>query len=204
MKNEFKKGNRSLFSQRLRQLMELAINNNEQIILFYNRRGSASFVQCRHCGFVWRCRRCEVALTYHAAEEALICHQCNYRIELPKSCPRCSSSQIKFLGGGTQKLEQEVDTFFPDIKTIRWDSDTTRGRLSHQEILESFRKEERAILIGTQMIAKGLDIPGVTLVGVINADTSLHLPDFRSAERTFQLLTQVAGRAGRGPEEDEL
>ena len=199
MRNEFKKGNRSLFSQRLRQLMELAINNNEQIILFYNRRGSASFVQCRHCGFVWRCRRCEVALTYHAAEEALICHQCNYRIELPKSCPRCSSSQIKFLGGGTQKLEQEVDTFFPDIKTIRWDSDTTRGRLSHQEILESFRKEERAILIGTQMIAKGLDIPGVTLVGVINADTSLHLPDFRSAERTFQLLTQVAGRAGRGP-----
>jgi len=116
MRNEFKKGNRGLFSQRLRQLMELAINNNEQIILFYNRRGSASFVQCRHCGFVWRCRRCEVALTYHAAEEALICHQCNYRIELPKSCPRCSSSQIKFLGGGTQKLEQEVDTFSPILK----------------------------------------------------------------------------------------
>lgn len=198
MRDEFKKGSRGLIGHRLRQMIELAIKNEEQVILFYNRRGSASFIQCRHCGFVWRCRRCEVALTYHTSEQALVCHQCNYRTGLPKVCPRCLSDQIKLLGGGTQKLEQEVATCFPGARIIRWDSDTSKGRLSHQEILEYFREEGAAILIGTQMIAKGLDIPQVTLVGVINTDTSLNLPDFRSAERTFQLVAQVAGRAGRG------
>ena len=168
------------------------------MILFLNRRGAATFVQCRHCGFVLRCRRCEVALNYHAAENALICHQCHYQAPVPQVCPRCSSQQIKFLGIGTQKLEQEAGYTFPQARRLRWDSDITRSKESHQKILNRFRNHDADILIGTQMVAKGLDIPSVTLVGVVSADTSLNLPDFRAGERTFQLLSQVAGRAGRG------
>jgi len=198
LRDELKAGNRSLFSRSLSQATAKAVASGEQVILFLNRRGAATFIQCRSCGFVLRCRRCEVALTYHFVEEALVCHRCNYRMPVPQICPRCLSRRIKFLGIGTQKLEREAGYTFPQAKLLRWDSDITKGKYSHQEILSKFRAHEADILIGTQMIAKGLDLPLITLVGVVSADTSLNLPDFRAGERTFQLLSQVAGRAGRG------
>jgi primosomal protein N' (replication factor Y) len=164
-----------------------------------NRRGSASFVQCRDCGFVPECRSCAVALTYHESENALICHYCHRKQPMPGVCPECKGERIRQVGLGTQRVEEEVRKAFPDARTLRWDRDVTRGRDSHEAILARFLAHEADVLIGTQMIAKGLDMPLVTLVGVITADTALHLPDFRSGERTFQLLEQVAGRAGRGP-----
>jgi primosomal protein N' (replication factor Y) len=168
------------------------------VILFLNRRGGATFIQCRSCGFVLRCRRCEVPLAQHITDDMLTCHQCGYKTPVPELCPNCSRRQLKFLGAGTQKLEQEVRLNFPRARQLRWDSDITTGRTSHEVILKKFRNREAEILVGTQMIAKGLDIPSVTLVGVVSADTSLNLPDFRAGERTFQLLSQVSGRAGRG------
>ena len=198
MRDELKAGNRSLFSRSLAQAINEAVARREQVILFLNRRGGATFIQCRKCGFVFRCRRCEVALTHHIAEDILTCHRCNYKEPVPQVCPNCSSRQMKFLGTGTQKLEQEVSYTFPRARHLRWDSDATKRKSSHEEILNRFRNREAEILIGTQMVAKGLDIPSVTLVGVISADTSLNLPDLRAGERTFQLLSQVAGRAGRG------
>jgi primosomal protein N' (replication factor Y) len=198
LREELKAGIRSLFSRSLSEAMSQAIANEEQIILFLNRRGAATFIQCRSCGFVLRCRRCEVPLTYHLTENTLVCHQCNYRMPVPESCPRCTRRRIKFLGLGTQKLEQETGYSFPTARLLRWDTDVTRGKHSHDEILAKFRSHQADILIGTQMIAKGLDLPLVTLVGVVSADTALNLPDFRAGERTFQLLSQVAGRAGRG------
>jgi len=199
MKAELKAGNRSIFSRPLAQAVEKAVTAGEQVILFLNRRGSATFIQCRNCGLTLRCRRCEIPLTYHTAENVLTCHQCNYKSPLPQTCPRCLSRQLKFLGIGTQKLEQEASYAFPSSRRLRWDSDITTQKGSHERILNKFRAHEADILIGTQMIAKGLHLPLVTLVGVVSADTSLNLPDFRAGERTFQLLSQVAGRAGRGP-----
>ena len=198
LRQELKAGNRSLFSRSLSQSMAKAVTSREQVILFLNRRGAATFIQCRNCGFVLRCKRCEVALTHHFAEDVLVCHQCNYRISAPQICPRCLSRRIKFLGIGTQRLEQEASYTFPQARLLRWDSDVTKRRYSHEEILAKFRAHDADILIGTQMIAKGLDLPLITLVGVVSADTGLNLPDFRAGERTFQLLSQVAGRAGRG------
>jgi primosomal protein N' (replication factor Y) len=198
MREELKAGNRSLFSRLLAQSINKAIAAQEQVILFLNRRGGAYYIQCRRCGFVLRCRRCDVPLSHHINEDVLICHQCNYKIPVPSACPNCGNRQLKFLGAGTQKLEQEVRLTFPRARQLRWDSDTTTGRTSNEDILRQFRSRQADVLIGTQMVAKGLDIPSVTLVGVINADTSLNLPDFRAGERTFQLLSQVAGRAGRG------
>ncbi|OGO19470.1 MAG: primosomal protein N' [Chloroflexi bacterium RBG_16_50_9] len=198
MREELKAGNRSLFSRSLAQAVNEAVAGGGQVILFLNRRGGATFVQCRRCGFVLRCRHCDVALTQHINENILTCHQCNYKMPVPQVCPRCSSRHIKFLGIGTQKLEQEVGYTFPRARRLRWDSDVTGRRSSHEEILGRFCNREAEILIGTQMVAKGLDIPTVTLVGVVSAGTGLHLPDFRAGERTFQLLSQVAGRAGRG------
>ncbi|MFC1953796.1 primosomal protein N', partial [Chloroflexota bacterium] len=199
LREELKSGNRSMFSRSLSETITRAVTGGEQVMLFLNRRGSASFVQCRDCGFVLACRRCEVPLTYHLTEDTLLCHQCNYRMKVPRICPQCQSRRIKFLGVGTQKLEQETGRSFPQARILRWDSDSTRGKNSHQEILDKFRNHQADILIGTQMITKGLDLPRVTLVGVVNADIALNLPDFRAGERTFQLLSQVAGRAGRGP-----
>ena len=199
LRDELKAGNRSIFSRSLSQAIAKAVVNREQVILFLNRRGGATFVQCRNCGFVLRCKRCEVTLTHHLAEDVLVCHQCNYKMPVPQICPRCLSRRIKFLGIGTQKLGQEAGYTFPQARLLRWDRDVTKRKYSHQEILGKFRAHEADILIGTQMIAKGLDLPLVTLVGVVSADTGLNLPDFRAGERTFQLLTQVAGRAGRGP-----
>ena len=199
LRDELKAGNRSIFSRSLAHATTKAVASGEQVILFLNRRGGATFIQCRSCGFVLRCRRCEVTLTHHFAEDVLVCHQCNYKTPVPQICPRCSSRQIKFLGIGTQKLEQEASSTLPQARMLRWDSDITKRKESHKEILGKFRAHRADILIGTQMVAKGLDLPRVTLVGVVSADTSLNLPDFRAGERTFQLLSQVAGRAGRGP-----
>jgi primosomal protein N' (replication factor Y) len=198
MKDELKAGNRSIFSRSLKTAIDKAIGNKEQVILFFNRRGAANFIQCRSCGEVVQCRRCQVSLKYHSVEEILICHQCNYRLPVPQTCPHCHSQRLKFLGSGTQKLEREAGIIFPRARILRWDSDAIHNKYSHQEIMNCFRNHEADILIGTQMVAKGLDLPRVTLVGVVSADTGLNLPDFRAGERSFQLLSQVAGRAGRG------
>jgi primosomal protein N' (replication factor Y) len=198
LRRELKEGNRSIFSRALAKSIADALQAHEQVILFLNRRGTATFVQCRDCGFVMRCKRCDVSLTYHATEDNLVCHHCNYRTKPPETCPNCQSRRIKFLGIGTQKVEEEVAKTFPEARILRWDRDVTKGKHSHEKIMDRFLTHEADILIGTQMIAKGLDMPLVTLVGVINADIGLHLPDFHSSERTFQILAQVAGRAGRG------
>lgn len=198
LRSELREGNRSIFSRTLAKAIADSLQAHEQIILFLNRRGTATFVQCRDCGFVMRCKRCDVTLTYHALEDELVCHQCNYKIKPPETCPNCLSRRIKFLGIGTQKVEEAVTKTFPEARVLRWDRDVTKGKHSHEKIMDRFMAHEADILIGTQMIAKGLDMPLVTLVGVINADIGLHLPDFHSSERTFQILAQVAGRAGRG------
>ncbi len=199
MREELKAGNRGIFSRALSEAVNEAVAAGEQVILFLNRRGGATFIQCRRCGFVLRCRRCEVPLAQHITENVLVCHQCGYKSPVPAACPQCGSPRLKFLGAGTQKVEQEAGFTFPRARLLRWDSDAAAGRGSHQDILDRFRGRQAEVLIGTQMVAKGLDIPSVTLVGVVSADTSLNLPDFRAGERTFQLLSQVAGRAGRGP-----
>ncbi len=199
MRAEFSAGNRSLFSRSLVREVRQALKDNGQVILFLNRRGANTFIQCHDCGLVLRCRRCEVSLVYHRDVDKLVCHQCNYKMPAPEQCPRCSSKKIKFLGSGTQRVEDEAAMNFEGARLLRWDRDVTKEKHAHEKILEKFTAHEADILIGTQMIAKGLDIPAVTLVGIINADVGLFLPDFRAAERTFQVITQVAGRAGRGP-----
>jgi primosomal protein N' (replication factor Y) (superfamily II helicase) len=198
MRNELKSGNSELFSRILSAAVTDAVNNDEQVILFLNRRGASTFVQCRKCGYVLRCRRCDISLTYHSITDTLVCHLCNYRMRAPGVCPKCGNPRIRFLGTGTQRLEEEAVAAFAPARVIRWDSDATKGKNAHERILGEFTRHEADILIGTQMITKGLDIPNVTVVGVMNADTGINLPDFRAAERTFQVLSQVAGRAGRG------
>ena len=197
LRAELKTGNRSIFSRALQYEMTRALAAREQIILFLNRRGSATFILCRDCGYVSRCRRCDNPMTFHAASDQLICHHCNRRERVPAKCPSCGSTRIRYFGIGTQRVELECKAMFPQARLLRWDFDATRGKGSHETILEEFVEHRADILIGTQMIAKGLDLPKVTLVGVVSADTALNLPDFRAGERTFQLLTQVAGRAGR-------
>jgi primosomal protein N' (replication factor Y) len=198
LREELKAGNTSLLSRSLLAAMKETLAQDEQIVLFLNRRGTATFVRCRNCGFVFRCPRCSIALTYHSVEKKLICHRCRYSIPVSPSCPRCSRRNLRFLGIGTQRVEEEIRHFFPEARLLRWDRDVITRRYAHEELLKSFRDHKADVLIGTQMIAKGLDLPQVTLAGVINADTGLNFPDFRSSERTFQLLCQVAGRAGRG------
>ena len=198
LREELKAGNTSLLSRPLLAAMKETLAQGQQIVLFLNRRGTATFVRCRNCGFVFRCPRCSIALTYHSAEKKLICHRCRYSIPVPQSCPRCSRRNLRFLGIGTQRIEEETRHFFPEARLLRWDRDVITTRYAHEELLQNFRDHKADVLIGTQMIAKGLDLPQVTLAGIINADTGLNFPDFRSSERTFQLLCQVAGRAGRG------
>jgi primosomal protein N' (replication factor Y) len=198
LREELKAGNRSIFSRALYRSIEQALAAREQVILFLNRRGTASFMQCRDCGHVPQCRSCAVALTYHEPEQALVCHYCRRKQPVPRECPECRSTRIRTVGLGTERVEEAVHEAFPKAKTVRWDRDVTKGRGSHETILAKFLAHEADVLVGTQMVAKGLDIPLVTLVGVISADVALHLPDFRSGERTFQILEQVAGRAGRG------
>ena len=198
LREELKAGNTSLLSRSLLAAMKETLAQGEQIVLFLNRRGTATFVRCRNCGFVFRCPRCSIALTYHSVEKKLICHRCRYSVPVSQSCPRCSRRNLRFLGIGTQRVEEEIRHFFPEARLLRWDRDVITRRYAHEEVLKNFRDHKADVLIGTQMIAKGLDLPQVTLAGVISADTGLNFPDFRSSERTFQLLCQVAGRAGRG------
>lgn len=197
MRQELRSGNRSIISRSLLAELQTTLEAKEQSILFLNRRGTHTFVLCRDCGYVAACKLCEMPLVYHETTGQLSCHHCNRHYPTPTICPQCQSKRIKFFGSGTERVEELVQQVVPQARLLRWDADTTSRKGSHAALLERFARHEADILIGTQMIAKGLDLPMVTLVGVIAADTGLYLPDFRSAERTFGLLTQVAGRAGR-------
>ena len=197
MKDEIKKGSRILSRELIEDIKD-RLNNNEQVILLLNRRGYSTTIMCKECGEVIKCPNCELPLTYHKTGNKLNCHYCNYTTYKPKSCPNCNSENINSFGIGTEKLEEEVKSKFGCVKVVRMDVDTTRKKGSHEKIINDFRNKKYDILIGTQMIAKGLDFNDVTLVGVINGDATLNIPDYRSGERTFNLLNQVAGRAGRG------
>jgi primosomal protein N' (replication factor Y) len=186
-------------SRQLHAAVAAALDEGGQVILLLNRRGFATHIQCPACGHVMRCPECDIALTHHRTEETALCHYCDYEVPAPTACPVCNFAGIRYWGLGTQRLEAEVRARFPNVVALRMDTDTMKAPGSHERALGAFRAGKVRILLGTQMIAKGLDFPNVTLVGVINADTALHLPDFRAAERTFQLVTQVAGRTGRGP-----
>ncbi|MFN8472087.1 MAG: primosomal protein N' [Anaerolineae bacterium] len=199
LRTELRAGNTGIFSRSLRSALKETLERRQQAILFLNRRGAASFVMCRDCGYVVACARCSSPLTFHAVGSLLACHHCGHRQPPPSVCPQCHSERIKHFGVGTQRIEETIHAQFPEARVIRWDRDTTRGRTAHGDYLDAFVRGEADVLVGTQMIAKGLDLPLVTLVGVVSADVGLHLPDFRAAERTFQILTQVAGRAARGP-----
>ncbi|MEC0229253.1 primosomal protein N' [Paenibacillus alba] len=204
MREELKNGNRSMFSRSLYKAIEDRLQKKEQIVLLLNRRGYATFVMCRTCGFVSSCPHCDISLTYHQSSRMLRCHYCGYAEREVTQCPSCQSEHIRHFGTGTQRVEEELSKIFPGIRVIRMDVDTTTEKGSHEKWLTMFREKQADVLLGTQMVAKGLDFPDVTLVGVIAADTVLNIPDFRSAERTFQLLTQVAGRAGRHEKQGEV
>ncbi|MFC5471917.1 primosomal protein N' [Cohnella suwonensis] len=197
MREELKMGNRAMFSRPLADAIRDRLEKQEQMVLLLNRRGYATFVMCRSCGYTAACPHCEISLTYHRGSANLRCHYCGYSEAEPKTCPSCESPHIRFFGTGTQKVEEALAAAFPGIRVIRMDVDTTTEKGSHERWLTEFRERRADVLLGTQMVAKGLDFPYVTLVGVLAADAALRLPDFRAAERTFQLLTQVAGRAGR-------
>jgi primosomal protein N' (replication factor Y) (superfamily II helicase) len=197
LRQELKEGNRSMFSRALYKAIEERLHKKEQMVLLLNRRGHSTFVMCRSCGYVAQCPHCDISLTYHRHSNTVRCHYCGYSEHVPSTCPTCSSEHIRYFGTGTQRVEEELSKLFPGIRVIRMDVDTTSEKGSHEKWLTMFKNREADVLLGTQMVAKGLDFPFVTLVGVITADTMLNLPDFRSAERTFQMLTQVAGRAGR-------
>ena len=204
LREELKLGNRSMFSIQLADAIRERLAKKEQTVLFLNRRGYSSFVLCRDCGTVVECPNCDISLTYHRFSEKLKCHYCGHEEYVPQVCPECASDHIRFFGTGTQKVEEELHRLFPEARVLRMDVDTTSKKGSHEVLLDAFGRGEADILLGTQMIAKGLDFPDITLVGVLSADTSLHLPDYRSAERTFQLLTQVSGRAGRHDKAGEV
>ncbi len=197
LREELKKGNRSILSEKLQELMEQRLRKHQQTMLFINRRGMAGFVSCRACGLVMKCPHCDVSLSQHS-DGRLVCHYCGYARHMPKLCPECGSPYISGFKAGTQKIEQIVQKRFPQARVLRMDFDTTRNKDGYEKILSAFANQEADILVGTQMIVKGHDFPNVTLVGVLAADLSLHLSDFHAPERTFQLITQAAGRAGRG------
>ncbi|MGD9645763.1 MAG: primosomal protein N' [Pirellulales bacterium] len=192
------RGTRWAISRPLGRAMEKALGDGGQVILFLNRRGYSTHIQCPSCAAVLRCPQCDIPLTHHRQDDSALCHYCDYHVPAPDECPECGFAGIRYSGLGTERLEAEVRTRFPNYKALRMDTDAMRGAGAHERALAAFREGEVQILLGTQMIAKGLDFPNVTLVGVVNADTAIHLPDFRAAERAFQLLSQVAGRTGRG------
>ena len=196
--------NYSLFSIPMKQSIQTTIDKGEQVILLLNKRGYATYVQCQDCGEVLKCPHCDVTLTDHRSEHKLKCHYCEYMIDYPRVCPHCGSTHFKSVGYGTQKIEEEIEKLFHGAKVLRYDVDTTRQKNGHLKLLEKFRNKEANILLGTQMIAKGLDFEDVTFVGVLNADLSLNVPDFRASERTFQLLCQVSGRSGRGQKQGHV
>lgn len=197
MRQEFQNNNRGNFSLLLQEKIRDRLEKREQVVLLLNRRGYSSFIMCRDCGYVHECPNCDISMTFHMDTKGMKCHYCGHEENVPHRCPKCHGNQFRYFGTGTQKIENELQELFPQANIIRMDVDTTRKKGAHERLLASFGKGQADILLGTQMIAKGLDFPNVTLVGVINADTSLNLPDFRSSEKTFQLLTQVSGRAGR-------
>ncbi|MBC1499833.1 primosomal protein N' [Listeria weihenstephanensis] len=197
MSEELRNENRTEFSLELLEKIKDRIAKKEQVVLLLNRRGYSSFVMCRDCGYVVECPNCSISLTYHQAHNQMKCHYCGHQERVPNKCPSCESEQIRYFGTGTQKVQESLAKLIPEARVIRMDVDTTTKKGSHEKLLNQFRDKEADVLLGTQMIAKGLDFPDITLVGVLNADTMLHLPDFRASEKTFQLLTQVSGRAGR-------
>ncbi|MBE6146850.1 MAG: primosomal protein N' [Firmicutes bacterium] len=202
--NQAMKNSKGHFSKELIKEIEKRLEANEQIMLLLNRRGYSSFISCKNCGYVEKCPRCDITLTYHKTSGMLRCHYCGYATKLIDECLECHEHSITNLGIGTEKIEEEIAKYFPSAKTVRMDFDTTSTKGSHEKIITAFKEHKYDILLGTQMIAKGLDFPDVTLVGVIQADTSLNIPDFRSSELTYQLLSQVAGRSGRGEKEGKV
>ena len=198
MRRELREGNSGIFSRPLRSALDVCLREGNQAILFLNRRGSSSYVMCRGCGRAVHCRRCDVAMTYHEDRTRLVCHHCGYRRAPPAACPRCGGHRLSYRGIGTQSVVAELETLYPDVGVLRWDRDAVGGPRAYEQMLEEFRSGEARVLVGTQMIAKGLHFPSVTLVGAVLADVGLHVPDHRAAERAFQLLCQVSGRAGRG------
>lgn len=204
MRQELLNNNKSMFSSLLLESINNCLVKKEQIILFLNRRGHSTFVSCRKCGYVFKCDNCDISLTYHSDSKKLICHYCGKTYNYTSVCPKCKSKYVKYFGVGTEKIEQEVNRLFPSAKTLRMDYDTTRTKDSYEKIYNLFKNNSADILIGTQMIAKGLDFKNVTLVGIIAADLSLNLPDYRANEKTFQLINQVSGRAGRGAKEGKV
>jgi len=197
MREELKAGSRSMFSRLLQTSIQKVLDSNEQAIIFLNRRGTSTFIFCYDCGHTIRCPRCEIPLTLHTSDNTLFCHHCGYKRNLPRQCPNCTSERIRHFGTGTERVENELKLQFPSARVLRWDAETTKERDSHEIILGHFTAHHADILVGTQMVAKGHDFPLVTLVGILLAETGLNMPDYRSPERTFQLITQVAGRAGR-------
>ncbi|MDD3920363.1 MAG: primosomal protein N', partial [Eubacteriales bacterium] len=197
MREEFLAGNNGIFSAALVERLQACLQAKQQAILFINRRGYSTFVSCRGCGLVLECPNCDVSLTYHKTDGSIRCHYCGYTAKVPAVCPACGKPYLKYFGVGTQQVEEQLHELFPNVTSIRMDMDSTRTKDAHETLLSAFRRGEAQVLIGTQMVAKGLDFPNVTLVGVVAADSTLYIPDYRSAERTFELLTQVAGRAGR-------
>lgn len=204
MRQELLSNNKSMFSKDLYEAIYDRLIKKEQIILFLNRRGYSTFISCRKCGYVFKCNNCDISFTYHHDKGKLICHYCGSTSDVPKVCPKCFSRYVKYFGIGTERVEQEIRKIFPKANVIRMDFDTTRSKNSYEYIYKKFKNKEADILIGTQMVAKGLDFKNVTLVGVIAADVSINLPDFRAAERTYQLITQVSGRAGRGEKSGQV
>lgn len=204
MRDELSSGNRTVFSRKLSQEIKKNIEENQQTIIFLNRRGYASFILCRNCGHSLMCPNCSITLTYHAYDKRLICHYCGYTTKKPDACPKCKSTYIRSFGIGTQKIEEEIKNHFEGATVLRMDMDTTMRKNSHEKILKTFKEENINVMVGTQMVAKGHDFPNVTLVGVIAADSLLNTGDFRATEKTFQLITQVAGRAGRGKVEGRV
>ncbi|WP_295733087.1 primosomal protein N' [Intestinibacter sp.] len=204
MKEELKYGNRSFLSNRLKLQIEEEIKNNNQVILFLNRRGYSSFVSCRECGYVFKCKHCDISLTYHKKQNIGKCHYCGYEEVIPQKCPECESKYVKAFGLGTEKIEEEIKQIFEGVRVLRLDKDTTSQKHELENILNKFQNREADILIGTQMISKGLDFNHVTLVGILSADMMLNFPDFKSFENTFQLVTQVSGRAGRSEKEGKV
>ncbi len=198
MRKELQDGNKSMFSRKLAEEIEINLSRGEQTILFLNRRGFSTFVSCRECGYVAHCPNCNISLVYHREDDTLRCHYCGHTVKNYVVCPSCGSKYIRYFGSGTEKVEAEVQKLFPEASVLRMDIDTTGKKQSHQQILDKFEKEKIDILIGTQMVTKGLDFENVTLVGVVSADTMLNANDYRSGERTFDILEQVTGRAGRG------
>lgn len=198
MREELRQGNNAVISRKLYEEIALTLEEGGQVMLLLNRRGHSTFINCRNCGYVVKCNHCDIAMTYHLYSKSLECHYCGYKAPIPETCPSCGSTHIRFFGNGTEKVEEYLQTHFGAYGVARMDMDTTSGKYGHERVLEAFRRGETNVLVGTQMIAKGHDFPNVTLVGIIAADQSLFMEDFRSEERTFQLLTQTLGRAGRG------